>query len=414
MKKQLLIIATLDTKGREARHVKNCALKLGARPVVMDIGVVGRPQLQPDISSRELAEAAGYDLKELVIMRDRPRAIMALQEGGRVTANRLLREGRIDGVIALGGGTGTSVASFIMRSLPFGLPKVIVSTMASRDVREYVGTKDIVMFHSVADLLGFNGFIRLILGQATNAVWGMMQRSRRITNRKPVVGVTAYGPTSRCATLAEDLLHKKGYEMMGFHTNGCGGMAMEEMIAEGQIAGVIDFTPHEIADEMMAGYCKGIGPSRLEIAGAIGIPLVFAPGGLDNAAFGPSCPVPKELEARNIYSHDARVCVRLESSEMEKLALIIGEKLNKSPASAYVLIPTRGWSEGDREGMPLYDLATDRIFTETLKKLLNPKIPFEEMNVHINDPPFARRAVEVLDGMMKQRQSFLKGKKVNG
>ena len=405
MKKQLLIIATLDTKGREARHVRNCALKLGAHPIVMDIGVVGKPQLRPDLSNRELAEAAGHDLQALVRIKDRPKSIMALQEGGRLIANRLLRDGKLDGVIALGGGTGTSVASFIMRSLPFGLPKVIVSTMASRDVREYVGTKDIVMFHTVADLLGFNGFIRLILGQATNAVYGMMQRSRRITNRKPVVGVTAYGPTSRCATLAEDLLHKKGYEMMGFHTNGCGGMAMEEMIAEGQIAGVLDFTPHEIADEMMAGYCKGIGPNRLETAGTMGIPLVFAPGGLDNAAFGPSCPVPKELEPRNIYIHDARVCVRLDSSEMKKLARTIADKLNKSPGTVYVLMPTRGWSEGDREGMPLYDLAKDRIFTKNLKKLLSPQIPFEEMNIHINDPLFARRAVEVLDAMIKKSQS---------
>lgn len=402
MKRQLLIIATLDTKGREAQHIKRQALRLGVHPIVMDIGVVGKPQIKPDIANKELAEGAGYDIHEIIRAKDRPRAIMAIQEGGRTIANRLLHQGKLDGVIGLGGGTGTSVASFIMRSLPFGLPKVIVSTMASRDVREYVGTKDIVMFHTVADLLGFNGFIRLILGQATSAVCGMMERSRRFTHRKPVIGVTAYGPTSPCAAISEGLLHDKGYEMMGFHTNGCGGMAMEEMISEGQIAGVIDFTPHEIADEMMAGYCKGIGPNRLETAGTMGIPLVFAPGGLDNAAFGPSCPVPKELMERSIYTHDARVCVRLESSEMARLAVIIAEKLNKSRGLAHVLIPTKGWSEGDREGMPLFDLATDRVFTKNLKKLLNPRIPLEEIDAHINDPPFAMRAVEVLHDMIRQ------------
>jgi len=232
-----------------------------------------------------------------------------------------------------------------MRSLPFGLPKVIVSTMASRDVREYVGTKDIVMFHFVADLLGFNAFIRLILDQACRAVCGMMGRKRNLKGRKPIMGVTAYGPTSRCAIITEKLLHEKGYEMMGFHTNGCGGMAMEEMIAEGKIAGVIEYTPHEFADEMMDGYCKGIGASRLETAGTMGIPLVFAPGGLDNVAFGPSCPLSQELTGRNIYRHDHRVCVRLNSSEMEKLASIIAEKLNKSPKTTYVLIPTKGWSK---------------------------------------------------------------------
>jgi uncharacterized protein (UPF0261 family) len=405
MKKQLLIIATLDTKGREAKYVRNCALKLGVQPIVMDIGVIGKPLIKPDITNRELVEEAGYNLEELIQLRDRPRAITAIQEGGRVIANRLLRQGRTDGIIGLGGGTGTSVVSSIMRSLPFGLPKVIVSTMASRDVREYVGTKDIVMFHSVADLLGFNEFIRLILEQASRAVCGMMERKRGLQGRKPIIGVTAYGPTSDCAVIAEKLLHEKGYEMMGFHTNGCGGMAMEEMIADGKIAGVIDFTPHEIADEMLGGYCQGIGPSRLETAGRMGIPLIFAPGGLDNVAFGPSYPMPQELSERSIYGHDSRICVRLNSSEMEKLASIIAEKLNKSPESTYVLIPTKGWSEGDKEGMPLFDLATDRVFTMKLKKLLNPNIRFEEINIHLNDTQFAQRAVDVLHGMVQKKKS---------
>lgn len=178
-------------------------------------------------------------------------------------------------------------------------------------------------------------------------------------------------------------------------------MALEEMIADGKIAGVIDFTPHEIADEMMGGYCKGIEASRLETAGKMGIPLVFSPGGLDNVAFGPSYPMPRKLLERNIYRHDHRVCVRLNSSEMEKLALIIAVKLNKSTKLKRVLIPTKGWSEGDRDGMPLFDLATDSIFTKRLEKLLNSDIPVEEMNSHINDPPFAKKAVEILDGMIR-------------
>jgi uncharacterized protein (UPF0261 family) len=407
MKKQLLIVTTLDTKGREAGYVKSCVRKLGVQPVIMDIGVVGKPQIKPDIPNTELIEAAGYDLKELIRLHDRPRGIAAIQEGGRIITNRLLQEGKLDGIFGLGGGTGTSIVSFIMRSLPFGFPKLIASTMASRNVREYVGTKDIVMFHTVADLLGFNDFIRLILAQASNAICGMMKKPWSYERSKPLVAVTAYGPTSECATLTEDLLQKKGYEMVGFHTNGCGGMAMEEVISEGLITGVIDYTPHEIADDISEGYCKGIGPSRLETAGRMGIPLVFAPGGLDNAAFGPSYPIPESWAERNIYGHDTRVCVRLNSSEMQKLASIIAEKLNKAPGSTYVLIPTRGWSEGDKEGMPLFDLETDRVFTETLKKLLNPQIPVEEMDVHINEPAFAQRAVEIIDKMIKQGKSSI-------
>ncbi|MCX5805849.1 MAG: Tm-1-like ATP-binding domain-containing protein [Proteobacteria bacterium] len=405
MKKQLLIIATLDTKGRETGYVRDCVLGLGVHPIIMDIGVIGDPQIKPDISKEELARAAGYELEELIRMHDRPRAIEAIQDGGRIITNRLMQEGKLDGIFGLGGGTGTSVVSFIMRSLPFGFPKLIASTMASRDVREYVGTKDIVMFHTVADLLGFNDFIRLILAQASHAICGMMEKPWNFEQSRPLVAVTAYGPTSECATLTEDLLLEKGYEMVGFHTNGCGGMAMEEVLPEGRIKGVLDYTPHEIADEMIGGYCSGIGPSRLETAGRMGIPVVFAPGGLDNAAFGPSYPMPESWAGRNIYGHDTRICVRLDGSEMQKLASIIAAKLNKAPKTTYVLIPTRGWSEGDKAGMPLFDLETDRVFTKMLKNLLNPEIPVEEVDAHINDLSFAQRAVEVLDGMIKQKKS---------
>lgn len=401
MKKNLLIIATLDTKGREAGYVKHSALELGVHPMVMDIGALGAPQIEPEIANRSLAEAAGYDLGELIAKRNRSSALEALQEGGSIVAKRLLGEGRLDGVIGLGGGTGTGMISFIMRSLPFGLPKLIVSTVASRDVREFVGTRDIVMFHSVADLLGVNTFMRLILGQAAYAVCGMMQKGSRVSRGKPMVGVTAYGINSGCALFAEDFLREKGYEMIAFHANGSGGMAMEELVAEGQISGVLDFTPHEIADDMFGGYCKGIGPSRLETAGRMGIPLVFAPGGLDNAVFSPFYPMPEELAGRKTYTHDIRFCVRMAPREMEKFAEIVAEKLNKSVGPTHVLIPTKGWSDADKEGMALFDPEADLAFTRRLRELLDPRIPIEEMDVHISEPAFARRAVEILHGMMQ-------------
>jgi uncharacterized protein (UPF0261 family) len=402
MKKNLLIIATLDTKGREASHVKNSAMEKGVYPIVMDIGGLGAPQIAADITNGELARAAGHDLRELIAKRDRSFALSVLQEGGLVIAQRLLREGKLGGVIGLGGGTGTAMISSIMRALPFGLPKVIVSTVASRDVREFVGTKDIVMFHSVADLLGINTFMRLILGQAAYAVCGMMQKGSSVSPGKPMVGVTAYGINSQCALYAEGFLRDKGYEMIAFHANGSGGMAMEELIAEGQIAGVLDFTPHEIADEMFGGYCKGIGPTRLETAGRVGVPLVFAPGGLDNAVFSPFYPMPQELAGRKTHSHDIRFCVRMALPEMEKFAEIVAEKLNKSAGPAYVLIPTKGWSDADKEGMPLFDPQADLAFTRKLRELLNPRIVIETMDVHISEPAFALRAVEVLHGMMQQ------------
>jgi uncharacterized protein (UPF0261 family) len=403
MKKELLIIATLDTKGRETQFVRNCAQTLGVNPMVMDIGILGDPLIAPDISKMDLAAASGVNLFDLIQKKDRAKSVQAMEDGGAIVARRLLNENRLDGVIGLGGGTGTAIVSSIMRALPFGLPKVIVSTVASRDIRQFISTKDIVMFHSVADLLGFNEFIRLILKQATHAVCGMMEGTSALGKEKPMIGVTAYGINSGVALNAEPFLEAKGYEMLGFHANGCGGMAMEELIAEGRIAGVLDFNPHEIADDMFGGYCKGIGPSRLETAGLMGIPLVFAPGGLDNAVFSPVYPMPELLKGRRIHGHDTRFCVRMEKGEMETFARIVADKLNKSKGFTHILIPLKGWSDADKEGAALYDPSVNEVFTKTLKELLLPHIPIEIIDMHISDSDFALRAVEVLHAMIQQK-----------
>jgi len=401
MKKQLLIITTLDTKGREAGFVRDCVKKLGINPLVMDVGTLGKPLTSPDITRDEVVEAAGYRLEDFTKERNRSSAIKAVQEGGAILAKRLFEEGKCHGVFGMGGGTGTAIVTYIMRSLPFGVPKVVLSTVASRDTREYVGTKDIVMFHSVADILGLNGFIRLILEQASHAVCGMIEKGSAIQKQKPMVAVTAYGINSACAFHAEPLLQERGYEMIAFHANGVGGMAMEELIAQGLIAGVLDFTTHEIADEIFGGYCKGIGPERLETAGRMGIPFIVAPGGLDNAVFSPFYPMPDRLKGRKTYAHDIRFCVRMGPKEMKEFAKIVGEKLNKSTGPTHVLIPKKGWSEADKPGMELYDPKANQIFVKELKRIVAPGIPIEEVDLHISDPAFAKRAVELLDQMIR-------------
>jgi uncharacterized protein (UPF0261 family) len=400
MKKYLLIIATLDTKGREAAYVKKCAQSRGIHPLLMDVGTLGEPLAHPDITRAEVIEAAGYNL-DFVKGKDRSIAFEAVQKGGTILTRHLFEEGKLHGVFGMGGGTGTAIVTHIMRSLPFGLPKVVLSTVASRDIKEYIGTKDIVMFHSVADILGFNEFMRLMLGQAAYAICGMIEKGSEIKKEKPMVAVTAYGISSVCAMNAEPLLQERGYEMIAFHANGCGGMAMEEFIAQGLLAGVIDFTTHEIADEMFGGYCKGIGPTRLETAGQFGVPLVVVPGGLDNAVFSPFYPMPDRLKGRKIHPHDIRFCVRMGPEEMKQFAQIIGEKLNRSKGPTYVLIPKRGWSEADKAGMELYDPKVDQIFVEELRKILTSKIPIEEIDLHISEPAFALRAVEVLNNMIQ-------------
>ena len=405
MKKQLLIIATLDTKGREAAYVKDCVRERGIHPVLMDVGTLGKPLARPDITCEEVVQAAGYQLNDLMKMKDRSVAIRAVQEGGTILAKRLHEEGKLHGLFGMGGGTGTAIVTYIMRSLPFGLPKLVLSTVVSRDVREYVGTKDIVMFHSVADILGLNEFMRLILGQAAYAIQGMMEKGSIIQKGKPMVAVTAYGINSLCALHAEPLLQERGYEMIAFHANGCGGMAMEEILAQGLIEGVLDFTTHEIADEMFGGYCRGIGPNRLETAGKMGIPQVVVPGGLDNAVFSPFYPMPDRLKGRKIHPHDIRFCVRLGSEEMIEFAKIIGEKLKKSNGPTYMLIPKKGWSEADKPGMELFDPGTNQIFVEELRKIISSKIPIEEVDAHISDPVFAQRAVELLDHLIRTKRS---------
>ena len=403
MQRYLLVVATLDTKGREAAYVKDCVQTLGIHPILMDVGTLEEPLTNPDITRGEVVEAAGTDL-DSIKGKDRSVAVAAVQKGGAILARRLFEKGKLHGVFGMGGGTGTAIATHIMRSLPFGLPKVVLSTVASRDIKEYVGTKDIVMFHSVADILGLNAFMRLILGQAAYAVAGMIEKGSAIKKEKPMVAVTAYGINSVCAIQAEPLLQERGYEMIAFHANGCGGMAMEEFVAQGLVAGVLDFTTHEIADEMFGGYCKGIGPARLETAGRFGIPLVVVPGGLDNAVFSPFYPMQDRLKGRKTHSHDIRFCVRMGPEEMRQFARIVGGKLNKSKGPTHVLIPKRGWSEADKPGMELFDPKTDQIFVDELRGMINPNIPIEEIDVHISDPTFALRAVEVLDKMIRQHR----------
>lgn len=404
MKKTLLLIATLDTKGRETAYVRDCVRERGTETLLMDVGTLGAPLVSPDIPCDEVVRAAGYNLEEIRGRNDRSLAIRAVQEGGAIVAKRLYEEGRLQGLFGLGGGTGTAIVTHIMRALPFGLPKLVLSTVVSRDVREYVGTKDIVMFHSVADLLGMNEFMRLILGQAAYAIHGMMERGSTLSKGRPMVAVTAYGINSHCALHAEPLLQERGYEMIAFHANGCGGMAMEELIAQGLIDGVLDFTLHEIADEMFGGYCRGIGPERLETAGRLGIPQVVVPGGLDNAVFSPFYPMPERLKGRKIHPHDIRFCVRLGPEEMVEFAKIIGEKLKKARGPTHILIPKRGWSEADKPGMELYDPEVNEIFVEKLREILGSAIPIEEMDAHISDMAFARRAVDLLDGMIRSRR----------
>ncbi len=395
------IIGTLDTKGDEVAYLSQAIKARGIATVVIDCGILGEPLFAADISREEVAQAAGEDFTQVRDRGDRSHAIQIMTEGAIKKVAELLSQRKLSAVLAVGGGTGTAIGTAVMRSLPFGIPKVMVSTVASRDVRGYVGTSDIIMYHSVVDLAGLNVLVRAILDQAAGAAVGMAEAASEIKPARPLVAVTSFGICPLAAEQARPLLEAKGYEMVTFHANGVGGRALEELVGQGLFCGVLDFVTHEFADQLYGGYCAGIGSERLATAVGRGVPLVLAPGGLDCIVFDSAEDVPEILEGRQLYHHDVRVAVRTSREELEVIAKTISERLAKAKGPVGILIPLKGWSEVDKEGAALFDPVADSFFVETLEGLLPAAIPIKKVNLHISEPEFARQATDWLEGMIQ-------------
>ncbi len=282
----------------------------------------------------------------------------------------------------------------------------MISTVASRDMSEEVGTKDITMMHSVVDMVGLNAVSKKILDNAAGAIVGMVKADLSLEQSSPLIGVTSFGFCTAGAMHVRSFLKSRGYEMVGFHANGTGGMAMEDLVQQGLLAAVLDLATHEFADHLHHGYCGNIGPGRLESAGRRGIPQVVVPGGLDCIVLEFDSPetVPAQFKDRRIFWYDFRSAVRTSADELAILAGTIARKLNQAKGPVKVLIPTRGWSEADIEGGPLYDPQANQVFVDQLRRLLRPSIPIEEIDAHINEPAFAKAAVAALDAVMSTRQ----------
>jgi len=312
------------------------------------------------------------------------------------------RDGEICGMISAGGGTGTHICTSIMRELPLGVPKVMVSTVASRDMADTVGTKDITMIHSVADLLGVNSISGMILDKAAAGICAMVQSNWQPEEQKKRIALPFFGFITAGAEATKHALENLGYEVVAFHANGTGGMAMEELAKEGYFDGILDFATHELADDMMNGYCRGIGPQRYEPVPGQTIPRLVVPGGLDCAVLEfTRNSIPDEYKDRKIFFYDFRSAIRLNVAETTELANQLAEKLNKDIANVKVLSPTRGWSEADRQDGPLYDPEMNRLFTQRLKQLLNPQIEIQEVDHHINDAAFGEIAAKIMDAMVR-------------
>jgi len=400
--KTIVLIGTLDTKGQEVKYVKDLIEERGHRTLVVDAGVLGQPLFTPDISSETVAQAGGKDLAELATQRDTATAVLTMMAGAAEILSSLFAEDRLDGVMSLGGGKGTAIATAAMRELPLGVPKVAVCTAASGDTRRYMGSKDILMFPSITDIVGLNRVNSRMLANAVGAIVGMVETEvEEPPKDRPVASVTALGITTPAAMKCKSRLEAAGYEVMVFHTTGIGGKAMEELIAERVISGVMDLTTTELMSELL-GSTFISGPDRSETAGRMALPLVVGPGGLDMVAFPGRAAVPAQFEDRLLYDHTPALTVmRTTAEDNAELARVMAEKLNRAKGPVVVVIPTRGFSAYDQEGELFYDPEADQAFMETLRRVVAANVRVVLVDAHINDDKFADQAVGLFLDMMK-------------
>jgi uncharacterized protein (UPF0261 family) len=402
----VVIIGTLDTKAEEIGFARDVLDAQGVDVHLVDTGIMGEPGIDPETPASEVASAAGTSLEELREEADRGAGIEAMGEGATAIAQDLYEDGTLEGVLGLGGSGNTSIATEAMRSLPVGIPKVMVSTMASGDTEPYIGARDIAMMYSVADIEGLNQLSRQVISNGALALVGMVSNDPGIeVAEKPTIGITMFGVTTPCVQTAREELEDRGYETIVFHATGTGGKAMESLVEEGVIDGVLDVTTTEWADELVGGVLSA-GPERLEAAGANGIPQVVSVGALDMVNFGPRDSVPEEFEGRSFHIHNPQVTLmRTTPEENAELGSIIAEKLNSATGPAGVVLPLEGVSMLDDEGEDFFDPEADAELFDALRENLDDGIELVEKEANINDEEFAKTLADQLDTYMQETGS---------
>ena len=395
----VVLVGTLDTKGGEYAFLRERVGAAGCDVILVDAGITAVSS-EADVSADEVAAAADEDRSALAAANDRGAAVAAMTRGATVVVKRLHDEGRLDAILGIGGSGGSSIVSTAMQALPIGVPKLLVSTMASGDTSPYVGTSDIAMMYSVVDVAGINGISERILTNAAAAAAGMAITAAGFSSTitpKPLIGATMFGVTTPCVTTARERLEALGYEVLVFHATGTGGRSMEALMQAGFITGALDVTTTELVDELVGGVLSA-GPERLEAAGSLGIPQVVSLGALDMCNFGPRETVPDRFEDRNLYIHNPTVTLmRTTQEECAELGRIIARKLNAAMGPLTLFIPLGGVSMIDVPDAPFYDPAADAALVEELKAGLRPDIEVVEMATDINDPAFATAMADRLD-----------------
>lgn len=404
----VVLVGTLDTKGREYAWLSDELGRLGCDVITVDVGTREPTGLTPQVDNARVAAAGGADLTELRRAGDRGAAVATMGEGAAAVLADLLAEGRLHGVLAMGGSGGSSIAARAVRDLPIGVPKLILSTMAAGDVSPYVGAKDVTMTYSVVDIAGINRISRQILGNAAAAVAGMArayaERPISEAGDRPLIGATMFGVTTPAVEIARTRLEELGYEVLVFHATGAGGRALEGLVESGLLAGVLDLTTTELADDLVGGVLSA-GPDRLTAAARTGTPQVVAPGALDMVNFGPRDTVPERFRDRNLYQHNPSVTLmRTTPEEMAELGHRVAARLAAATGPAALFLPLRGVSALDREGQQFADPEADRRCFEAMRAgLAGGGVELVELDAHINDAEFGTAMADRLHEMIQSR-----------
>lgn len=400
----IYLLVTLDTKGPEAAFVRDRLKELGLEVTVVDTGCLGAPAFSGDVTREAVFAAAGSSLAGLVQKNDRGAAVTMAANGAAKIVREAFVAGKVSGVLALGGSAGTAIGTAAMRELPIGVPKLMVSTLASGQVRQYVGDKDILMLNSVVDIAGINRISRKILGEAAAAMAGMAKFESRETasgrkDDKPLIAATMFGVTTPCVQRARQVLEEAGYEVLVFHATGNGGQAMESLIRDGLIAGVLDITTTELADELVGGVLSA-GPDRLTAAGKRGVPQVVSVGALDMVNFGPVPTVPEKFQGRKFHIHNPSVTLmRTTPEENAKLGEEVGRKVAAAKGPACILLPLQGVSAIDRTEQSFDDPAARVALYDGIRRT-HGSVELVELDNHINDEAFAVACAEKLLSML--------------
>ncbi|MDP7444496.1 MAG: Tm-1-like ATP-binding domain-containing protein [Candidatus Poseidoniia archaeon] len=400
MSKVIAILATMDTKGAESDFIRNQIEILGGKAILIDVGVVGKVKVSVDISNDEVARAGGGSMEDILKNPTRQDATPFLVAGAKKILNEKVVEGKVDGMIALGGSQGTTLCAQVMQFLPYGFPKVMLSTVASGDTSLFVDIKDITMMFSVSDILGLNQFSRKILANVAGAAYGMAQAGvnfEKSQSDKPLIGMSNLGVLTKGCMIALDRFAERGYEVVVFHAIGAGGRAMEQMMKEGLIGGVFDYAMGEIADEVF-GVLRAGGTERLTVAGKLGLPQVLCPGGAEHLGIlVPPNEVPEEWKDHEYVFHSPVVFVpRLVGDEILRVAKDITSRLKHTKGNAVFMLPTDGTGTYARPGGLLRDMESDSLFFDALRDGLPDTIELVERHAHAEDPEFVNECVDRL------------------